>query len=199
MRVVAATSNRGKLAELSALLAARGWQVVAQAELGVASGAETAVTFIENALQKARHACAQTGLAAIADDSGLEVDALHGAPGIYSARYAGANAAAADNIGKLLTALSAVETAKRTARFHCALAYMRHPTDPSPLVSVGTWEGRIARAPRGDNGFGYDPIFLLDALGKTAAQLSASVKNQLSHRRQALRRLQASLPGLRVE
>ena len=198
MRVVAATGNRGKLAELSALLEPDGWDVVAQSELdGINIGgvAETGVTFVENALLKARHACAHTGLAAIADDSGLEVDALGGAPGIHSARYAGVNASDADNIRKLLKNLTAaaVAPAARTARFRCVLVFMRDPADPSPVISTGTWEGRIAESPAGDNGFGYDPIFFLDPLGKTAAQLDASLKNRLSHRGQALSRLRALL------
>ena len=198
MRVVAATGNRGKLAELSALLAPDGWDVVAQSELdgiNIEGVAETGVTFVENALLKARHACAHTGLAAIADDSGLEVDALGGAPGIHSARYAGANASDADNIRKLLKNLtaSAVAPAARTARFRCVLVFMRDPADPSPVISTGTWEGRITESPAGDNGFGYDPVFFLDPLGKTAAQLDASLKNRLSHRGQALSRLRALL------
>ena len=197
-RVVAATGNRGKLAELSALLEPDGWDVVAQSELdGIDIGgvAETGVTFVENALLKARHACAHTGLAAIADDSGLEVDALRGAPGIHSARYAGVNASDADNIRKLLKNLTAaaVAPAARTARFRCVLVFMRDPADPSPVISTGTWEGRIAESPAGDNGFGYDSVFFLDPLGKTAAQLDASLKNRLSHRGQALSRLRALL------
>ena len=198
MRVVAATGNRGKLAELSALLEPDGWDVVAQSELdgiNIGSVAETGVTFVENALLKARHACAHTGLAAIADDSGLEVDALGGAPGIHSARYAGVDASDADNIRKLLKNLTAVAVAPaaRTARFRCVLVFMRDPADPSPVISTGIWEGRIAESPAGDNGFGYDPIFFLDPLGKTAAQLDASLKNRLSHRGQALSRLRALL------
>ena len=198
MRVVAATGNRGKLAELSALLEPDGWDVVAQSELdgvNIGSVAETGATFVENALLKARHACAHTGLAAIADDSGLEVDALGGAPGIHSARYAGVNASDADNIRKLLKNLTAaaVAPAARTARFRCVLVFMRDSADPSPVISTGTWEGRIAESPAGDNGFGYDPVFFLDPLGKTAAQLDASLKNRLSHRGQALSRLRALL------
>lgn len=195
MRVVAATGNRGKLAELSALLGPDGWDVVAQSELGVDGAAESGITFVENALLKARHACAHTGLAAIADDSGLEVDALGGAPGIHSARYAGVNACGADNIRKLLKNLAAatVAPAARTARFRCVLVFMRDPADPSPVISAGTWEGRIADAPAGDSGFGYDPVFFLDRLGKTAAQLDASLKNRLSHRGQALSLLRSLL------
>lgn len=193
MRVVAATSNPGKLAEFGALLAPDGWEVVAQSEFGFDDAVESAPTFVENALLKARHACAHTGLAAIADDSGLEVDALGGAPGIYSARYAGADASGADNIRKLLKNLEAVEPAARTARFRCVLVFMRNATDPSPVISIGAWEGRITDAPAGDNGFGYDPVFFLEALGKTAAQLDPAVKNHLSHRGQALGRLRSLL------
>ena len=203
-RVVAATGNPGKLAELGALLTPGGWQVVPQSQFGFADAVETGLTFVENALLKARHACAHTGLAAIADDSGLEVDALGGAPGIRSARYAGAGASGADNIRKLLqnlAAVSAPEHAARaeqttwSARFRCVLVFMRDPDDPSPLISAGVWEGRITDAPAGDNGFGYDPVFFLDALGKTAAQLDPALKNRLSHRGRALRRLRALLQG----
>ena len=197
MRVVAATANPGKLAELNAMLASHDWDIVAQSEFGVADVIETGLTFVENALLKARHACAHTGLAAIADDSGLEVDALDGAPGIRSARYAadvGANAA--DNLRKLLKNLATLQPAQRTARFRCVLVFMRNATDPCPLISVGTWEGRIAEVPAGDNGFGYDPVFFVDDLGKTAAQLQPSVKNRLSHRGKALRQLQSLLQPL---
>ena len=197
MRVVAATANPGKLAELNAMLASHDWDIVAQSEFGVADVIETGLTFVENALLKARHACAHTGLAAIADDSGLEVDALDGAPGIRSARYAtDAGANAADNLRKLLKNLATLQPAQRTARFRCVLVFMRNATDPSPLISVGTWEGRIAEVPAGDNGFGYDPVFFVDDLGKTAAQLQPSVKNRLSHRGKALRQLQSLLQPL---
>ena len=192
MRIVAATGNRGKLTEISALLGTA-WEVIAQSELGVTEAEETGVTFIENALLKARNACAHTGLAAIADDSGLEVDALGGQPGIHSARYAGAGASSADNIRKLLKNLAALESTAPTARFRCVLVYMRHPADPSPLVCSGAWEGRITDTPAGDNGFGYDPVFFLDGLGKTSAQLAPAVKNRLSHRAQALNQLRSSL------
>ena len=192
-RIVAATSNQGKLSEISALLAAGGWDIVAQSEFGFDDIEETGVTFIENALLKARNACIHTGLAAIADDSGLEVDALLGEPGIHSARYAGDNASNADNIQKLLKNLASIEPDRRTARFRCVLVYMRHPADPAPIVSFGTWPGRIIDKPVGDNGFGYDPVFFVEHLGRTAAQLDASLKNRLSHRGQALRKLKAQL------
>ena len=190
-RIVAATGNAGKLAELRALLAPR--EVVAQAELGVGEAEETGATFAENALLKARNACACTGLAAIADDSGLEVDALRGAPGVYSARYAGEGASGADNIRKLLRELEGVAPPMRTARFRCALVYLRGADDESPLAGEGAWEGRIAEAPRGDGGFGYDPVFFLEEYGMTAAQLGAELKNRLSHRARALCQLRAKL------
>lgn len=197
MRVLAATNNSAKLAELRAMLAPHGWEVVAQSEFDLKSVNETGATFVENALLKARNACEHSGLPAIADDSGLEVDALRGAPGIYSARYAGDNATDADNIQKLLKDLAATEfesnSETRTARFHCTLVYMRYPTDPSPLISIGTWEGQIAITPTGNNGFGYDPIFFLDDLGKTSAQLNPAEKNRLSHRGQALNQLLSQL------
>ena len=197
MRVVAATGNPGKLAELSAMLAPHGWDIVAQSEFGVANVVETGLTFVENALLKARHACVHTGLAAIADDSGLEVDALDGAPGIRSARYAAdAGASATDNLRKLLKNLEAVEPTQRTARFRCVVVFMRNAADPSPAISIGTWAGRIAEMPAGDNGFGYDPVFFIDDLGKTAAQLEPSLKNRLSHRAQALRQLRSLLQPL---
>ncbi|MGR3914815.1 MAG: RdgB/HAM1 family non-canonical purine NTP pyrophosphatase [Gammaproteobacteria bacterium] len=195
MRIVAATGNVGKLAELRALLAP-GCEVVAQAAFGVRDAIESGATFAENALLKARNACAHTGLAAIADDSGLEVDALHGAPGVHSARYAGAGASSADNMRKLLRALDAVAPPLRTARFRCELVYLRDAKDAAPLAGAGVWEGRIAPAPRGDNGFGYDPVFFLDEFGMTAAQLGAECKNRLSHRAQALRQLQSLLRQL---
>ncbi len=194
MRVVAATGNSGKLAEIGALLG-DGWEVVPQSAFGIGGGdaLECGATFVENALIKARHACAHTGLAAIADDSGLEVDALDGAPGIHSARYAGNGASGDDNLRKLLENLAAVAPAARTARFRCVLVFLRDPADPSPVIRTGVWEGRIAEAAAGDNGFGYDPVFFVDDLGKTAAQLEASLKNRLSHRGQALRRLSEAL------
>lgn len=154
---------------------------------------ETGLTFVENAIIKARHAAELAQLPAIADDSGLEVDALQGAPGIYSARYAGAHASDEDNLRKLLAALDGRKTTERTARYCCALVYMRWSHDPFPLISQASWEGRIAEAPRGTGGFGYDPIFELPERAITVAQLPAAEKNQLSHRGQALRSLVAQL------
>ena len=191
MEVVLASGNRGKAAELAALLAPLGWQLIAQAELGVAEIEETGDTFEANALLKARHAALATGLPALADDSGLEVDALGGAPGVRSARYAGGGDAA--NLAKLLRELDAVPEAARGARFRCVIAFVVSATDPAPLIARGAWDGRIARAPRGSNGFGYDPVFVVpDPAGtgeRTAAELMPAVKNERSHRGQALREL----------
>jgi XTP/dITP diphosphohydrolase len=189
-RWVLATSNRGKVAELSALLADAGVTiaVTAQSELGVDAAAETGTTFIENALLKARHAARATGLPAIADDSGLIVDALGGAPGVRSARFAGDGADDAANMAKLLGLLAAAKGA-RTAQFHCALVALEHPDDAAPLIATGTWQGAIALAPRGTNGFGYDPVFFDATLNRTAAELDAAQKNQVSHRGKALRAL----------
>lgn len=206
MRVVAATDNHGKLAEMRALLAPRRLEVIAQSELGIAAADESGETFMDNAVLKARNACLHSGLAAIADDSGLTVDALGGAPGIYSARYAGddvndgANDEANDeaNIDKLLAALHAVECAggavNRAAQFHCAMVYLRAAGQP-PLVGEGVWRGVIIDERRGANGFGYDPVFYIARLGKTAAQLSSYEKNQISHRAQAINKLARLLPN----
>ncbi len=189
-KIVLATGNAGKVAELSHMLAPWGCEVVTQSSLGVTDAEETGLTFIENAILKARHAAAITGLPAIADDSGLAVDALGGAPGIYSARFAGAGATDADNIKLLLEKLAAVPAESRQAQFHCVLVYLRHAGDPTPLVSHGIWAGEIAFEPKGNHGFGYDPVFWLPELGKTAAQLEKAHKQQLSHRGKALALLQ---------
>ena len=187
---VLATSNRGKVAELSALLAEAGLdlRVTAQSELGVSAPAETGATFVENALLKARHAAQSTGLPAIADDSGLAVAALGGAPGIRSARFAGEAADDRANIAKLLAALGSASL-DRSARFHCVLVALEHAEDPAPLIATGSWAGQIAHAPKGHGGFGYDPVFLVPELGRTAAELEAAEKNRHSHRGAALRRL----------
>ena len=185
-KVVLATGNPGKVCELADLLADFGLNVVAQTDLGVGSVEETGLTFIENAILKARHAAQVTGLPAIADDSGLAVDALGGAPGIYSARYAGLEASDQQNLEKLLVTLKDVPEGKRQAQFHCVLVYLRHAADPTPLVCHGSWAGEIIRAPAGAGGFGYDPIFYVPALGKTAAELSKAEKIAVSHRGQAL-------------
>ncbi len=187
---VLATANRGKVVEISALLAEAGVPllVTAQSELGVSAAPETGATFVENALQKARHAASVTGLPAIADDSGLVVAALGGAPGVRSARFAGEGAGDDANVAKLLAAL-ADPSLDRSARFHCALVALRHPDDAAPLIATGSWAGQIARAPKGSHGFGYDPVFFDPELGRTAAQLDAAEKNRLSHRGAALRAL----------
>ena len=191
--IVLASSNAGKVREFNQLLAGLRLEVVPQSRFDVADAEETGLTFVENAILKARNAAQHTGLPALADDSGLEVDALHGAPGIYSARYAGPKASDAGNLEKLLTMLKDVPEAERGARFQCVLVYLRHALDPTPLICQGTWEGRILTATRGTSGFGYDPVFFVPTHGCSAAQLPADVKNVLSHRGQALRRLVAAL------
>lgn len=187
--LVLASGNRGKLAELRELLAGHGYELHAQNELGVADPEETGLTFVENALLKARHAAQATGLPALADDSGLIVDALDGAPGLISARYAGVQGDHTANIAKLLRELDGVPAERRTARFYSVIVLLRHATDPQPLIAEGWWEGRILEAPRGSGGFGYDPVFLDPALDRAAAELEPVVKNRLSHRGQALARL----------
>lgn len=187
-QIVLATGNQGKLREFAQLLAPLSINVVTQAEMGVTEVAETGLSFVENAIIKARNACAQTGLPAIADDSGLEVDALLGAPGIYSSRYAGENASDADNIDALLTALQDVPDTERQARFQCVLVFMRHADDPTPLICQGTWHGQILTDPAGEGGFGYDPVFFVAETDCSAAELSAQQKHAVSHRGQAMRR-----------
>ncbi|AKA38218.1 XTP/dITP diphosphatase [Yersinia ruckeri] len=186
-KVVLATGNPGKVRELAGLLADFGLDVVAQTELGVESAEETGLTFIENAILKARHAAQITGLPAIADDSGLAVDALGGAPGIYSARYAGESASDQANLEKLLVTMKDVPDEQRGAQFHCVLVYMRHAEDPTPLVFHGRWPGMIAHESAGVGGFGYDPIFYVPELGKSAAELSREEKQAVSHRGKALK------------
>ncbi|MCF7991625.1 MAG: RdgB/HAM1 family non-canonical purine NTP pyrophosphatase [Thiohalocapsa sp.] len=193
--IVLASNNAGKVREINQLLAPAGIAVRPQGELGIGEADETGLTFVENAILKARHAAEASGLPAIADDSGLEVDALNGAPGIYSARYAGAGAGDEANCSKLLSALEGVPEAQRTARFQCVMVYMRHSHDPTPLICHGTWEGRILHAATGDNGFGYDPVFFVPGEGRSAAELDAARKNALSHRGQALSQLVARLAG----
>lgn len=192
-RIVLASNNPGKVREINQILAGLHLSVVPQSDFEVTEAEETGLTFVENALLKARNAARFTGLPAIADDSGLEVDALHGAPGIYSARYAGKGAGDKANLLKLLDDIKNVPDEKRTARFQCLLVYLRHELDPTPVICQGTWEGRILRAPVGDNGFGYDPIFFVPTHGCSSAQLPPETKNQLSHRGQALRRLAGAL------
>ena len=188
-RVVLASGNVGKLREMSALLAPLGFELSTQSSLGVESLPETGTTFVENALIKARHVAAKTGLPAISDDSGIEVDAIGGRPGVYSARFAGENATDRDNLQKLLAELHDVPAEYRQARYHCVIVFVRGPDDSDPILAHGTWEGRITTEPRGEGGFGYDPIFLPAGLHSTAAQLSAEEKNRISHRAQALRAL----------
>jgi XTP/dITP diphosphohydrolase len=192
-RVVLATGNPGKLREMRDILLP--WQVDVRplGEFTTRSADETGLSFVENAILKARFASEVAGLPAIADDSGLEVDALHGAPGIYSARYAGPGADDAANNRRLLAELADVPDAQRTARYRCAMVYLRWPTDPSPVIAQASWEGRIARAARGDGGFGYDPLFLVAGGERMAAQFDAAEKNRVSHRGQALRALVAAL------
>lgn len=196
MRVVLATGNAGKVRELRALLADTGREIVPQSEFDCPEVAETGLSFIENALIKARHAARHTGLPAIADDSGLACDALAGAPGIYSARYAGAGASDAANVAKLLAAMRDVAPAARGCRFLCALVFVAHADDPCPLVAEGRWEGRIALAPRGSQGFGYDPVFEVPGTSLTAAELPPAEKQAMSHRGQAMRELVRRLPPL---
>lgn len=185
-KVVLATGNPGKVNELADLLRDFGMDIVAQTSLGVESAEETGLTFIENAILKARHASAQTGLPAIADDSGISVDALGGAPGIYSARYAGEDASDEQNLHKLLDAMKSVPDEKRQAQFNCVLVYLRHAEDPTPLVFHGRWPGIITHVPSGQGGFGYDPIFYVPELNRTSAELSKSEKQAISHRGKAL-------------
>jgi len=196
--IVLASANPGKLRELRALLAPLGIRLLSQGELAISSVPENGLSFEENALLKARHAARHAGLPAIADDSGLEVDALDGAPGIYSARYAGPGATDADNNRLLLRKLEGVPEARRNARFRCCIAYLRRADDPAPLICQGAWEGCIvssagARVAGGAGGFGYDPLFYLPQLGCTSADLSPARKNRLSHRGQAVRKLAQSL------
>lgn len=186
-QIVLASGNQGKLREFTQLLAPLNIEILTQSELGVSEAAETGLSFIENAIIKARNACAQTGLPAIADDSGIEVDALHGAPGIYSSRYAGEEASDADNIEALLKALNGVPASERNARFQCVVVYMRHAKDPTPLICQGTWHGQILSEAAGDGGFGYDPVFFVPETDCSAAELSAQQKHAISHRGQAMR------------
>lgn len=188
-RLVLATNNPGKVRELNALLADLQLEVAPQSAFKVPEAEETGLTFVENAILKARNAAQHTGLPALADDSGLAVDALKGAPGIYSARYAGPDASDRANLDKLLAELREVPTERRTARFQCALVLLHHAADPTPLICQGTWEGVILTEPRGVHGFGYDPVFFVPDQGKTAAELEPPLKNRLSHRGQALAQL----------
>lgn len=188
-KIVLASGNKGKLREFNQVLGQMDVEVVPQSDFNVSDADETGLSFVENAILKARHAAQITGLPALADDSGLEVDALQGAPGIYSARFSGPGASDADNNAKLLELLKDLPAEKRTARFRCLLVFMRHAEDPTPLICQGTWEGQILTEARGDNGFGYDPLFLIPDLDKASAQLPPEQKNVLSHRGQAVTEL----------
>ncbi|MCF6355880.1 MAG: XTP/dITP diphosphatase [Candidatus Polarisedimenticolaceae bacterium] len=192
-RIVLASGNAGKVKEINQLLSNQLIQVVPQSEFNVPEIEETGLTFVENAILKARNAARHSGLPAIADDSGLEVDALNGAPGIHSARFAGSAATDQANNDKLLEQLKEVPEAQRSARFQCLLVYLCHPSDPTPLICQGTWEGRILFQPQGENGFGYDPLFFVPDHHCSSAQLRPELKNQLSHRGRALRELLVKL------
>ena len=194
--IVLARSNPGKVREINQLLADLDLQVTPQSESGVPDAEETGLTFVENAILKARNAAQHTGRPAIADDSGIEVDALNGAPGIYSARYAGTGASDQANLEKLLANLNGIPEAQRSARFQCLMVYMRHAGDPTPLICQGTWEGRILFKPRGDNGFGYDPVFYVPTHDCSSAELAPEIKNSLSHRGQALQKLVSALTAV---
>lgn len=188
-QAVLASSNQGKLRELQQLLQDARIEVHSQSEFSVSDVEETGLTFVENAILKARNAAEHCGMAAIADDSGLEVDALDGAPGIYSARYAGAGASDQQNVEKLLQEMTGVPEDQRGARFQCVIVLLRHARDPTPLICQGTWEGRVLESPIGVNGFGYDPVFFVPEHGRSAAELRPELKNRMSHRGQALRQL----------
>lgn len=188
-KILLASNNPGKVREIQGILAEHDIEVVPQSVFAIPEAPETGLSFIENAILKARQAARLSGLPAIADDSGLEVDALAGAPGVYSARYAGEGAGDADNNAKLLSELEGVPDAERGARFRCVMVFLRHENDPSPLIGQGVWEGVILHAPRGEGGFGYDPLFFLPEMGCASAELSPAEKNRLSHRGKALRDL----------
>jgi XTP/dITP diphosphohydrolase len=186
-KIVLASGNQGKLREFAQLLAPLNIDIVPQSELNVVEAEETGLSFVENAILKARNACQQTGLAAISDDSGIEVDALRGAPGIFSSRYAGNGATDKDNIDALLTALKEVPETERSARFQCVMVYMRHAEDPTPLICQGTWHGQIMMQASGQGGFGYDPVFFVAETETSAAELTPEQKHAISHRGQAMR------------
>ena len=188
-KIVLASGNAGKLREFQQLLSGCGFEVVPQSDFNLSNADETGTTFVENAIIKARHACQQTGLPAIADDSGIEVDALNGRPGVYSARYAGDNANDETNNQKLLQELTGVHTEKRTARYHAVLAYMRHADDPTPILCHGTWEVIILTEPLCAGGFGYDPLFFVPTHNCASAELDKAEKNRISHRGKAMQEL----------
>lgn len=192
-KIVLASGNKKKVAELQLLLTPLGVEIIPQNTLDICDVAETGLTFIENAILKARHASRLSGLPAVADDSGLEVDALCGAPGIYSARFAGEPSNDEKNNRLLLEKLAAVTDDLRSARFQCVIVYLRHVDDPTPIICQGSWEGSILREPKGDNGFGYDPLFFVPTHQCSAAQLKADIKGQISHRGKAMKQLLEAL------
>ena len=194
-KIVLASGNRGKLREINAIFAEQPYTLLPQSEFSVSEADETGLTFVENAIIKARHAAECTGLASMADDSGIEVDYLKGAPGIYSARYAGQPCDDQANNKKLLQELNGVPFDERAARFQCVIVLMRHANDPTPLICSGTWEGVIVEKESGANGFGYDPLFHVPTHGCTSAELSPETKNEFSHRGQALRQLALKFPS----
>jgi XTP/dITP diphosphohydrolase len=194
MNIVLASNNAGKIREFSELLKNLPITIMPQSTFGISAAEETGLSFVENALIKARYAARLTGLPAIADDSGLTVTALNGAPGIHSARYAGCNATAEDNMHQLLVELASVPEAKRQASFYCALVFVAHANDPTPLICTGKWSGLLLSAPRGEAGFGYDPLFYIPSEKKTAAELPLAIKNKISHRGIALHSLLTLLP-----
>jgi XTP/dITP diphosphohydrolase len=197
-KIVIATGNPGKLREFQALLVQCDFEAIPQSTFKVIDAEETGTTFVENAIIKARHACKHTGLPAIADDSGIEVDALNGRPGVFSARYSGVNANDANNNQTLLSELKEVPFEKRTARYHAVLAFMRHETDPTPILCLGTWEGIILTEPRGENGFGYDPLFFVPSHNCSAAELDKTEKNRISHRGKAMAELLTHLKKISI-
>lgn len=195
-KIVLASGNAGKLREFQQLLNGCGFEVLPQSDFFSGNGEETGLTFVENAIIKARYACLKTGLPAIADDSGIEVDALNGRPGIYSARYAGEGATDADNNKKLLQELTDIPESQRTARYHAVLAFMRHAEDPTPILCRGVWEGLILSEPRGEGGFGYDPLFFVASHNCASAELDKAEKNRISHRGKAMQELLQKLSVL---
>ncbi len=194
-KIILASSNPGKLKEFQAIFSRKNINIIPQSQFRIQDAEETGLSFVENAIIKARHAAKISGLPALSDDSGLEVDALRGKPGIYSARFSGANATDASNNEKLLQLMANVPDDKRSARFHCVLVLMRHADDPVPLIFHGQWEGRILHEPSGNNGFGYDPLFFANDQNQASADLPPEIKNQVSHRGKAVAKLVRSLLG----
>jgi XTP/dITP diphosphohydrolase len=193
MKLVIATSNTGKLAEIQPIVQAFGFQALPQSQFGFSDAEETGLSFVENALIKARHACMQTGLPALADDSGLIIDALNGAPGLISAHYAGVHGDSTGNISKVLFELAQLQSPRRSARFYCCMVLLKHANDPQPMIAEGIWPGEVLSAPLGEHGFGYDPIFWDPIHQLSAAQMPAALKSRVSHRGQALTHLQEKL------